>query len=450
MKKEILDLIKVKDYIGAEEQLKIYKSKEPDDFDIFNLEAIILYNKGQIDNALNILKLGAEKFPHNEVILRNISSLFDIKGDKVKAVEFFCLNKLYNTETLFLNDTPKEYKENSNDLNIVYGSMEIANQMSIMTKTLRQQGHNAKGINYYNSIFKYENDEGYDINKFSDVNEANLFFKGIAARNIASNNIFHFYFGTSLTLDFSDIFLINSLGKKCIMQHWGSDVRMYSKAVKLNPYVRVKITDEDMIKRKLEFLGKYISHCIVDYELREYVKDFYENTHLMRIAVDLEKFKFIENVKSHNEKLLIVHAPSDPRIKGSEFILRAIESLKNKYDFEFKLVYQMSHVEAKEWYAKADIIVDQVIMGNYGMLAVEGMAMGKPVISWISDFMREQYPKELPVIVANSDNIEKVLEDCIRNRDSLSLIGKNGRKYVEKYHDANIICNEVIDIYKGL
>ena len=37
-------------------------------------------------------------------------------------------------------------------------------------------------------------------------------------------------------------------------------------------------------------------------------------------------------------RLRIVHAPTDRSIKGTSLILRAVETLKERYDFEFLLV----------------------------------------------------------------------------------------------------------------
>lgn len=63
------------------------------------------------------------------------------------------------------------------------------------------------------------------------------------------------------------------------------------------------------------------------------------------------------------------------------------------------------------------------------------MAMGKPVICWISDFMKDHYPSELPLIRANPANITEVIESVLKNRDMLPEIGQKGRKYAEVHHD---------------
>lgn len=232
------------------------------------------------------------------------------------------------------------------------------------------------------------------------------------------------------------------------MQYWGSDVRLYSKAVKLNPYVKVKDMNEDRIKRKLELISKFIPNCIGDYETAEYTKEFHTNNYFIKAAIDLTKYNC--NFETKNKKLLIVHAPTSPEHKGTEYILSALNELSIDYDFELKLVQGLSNEEAKKIYMKADLVIDQVLAGSYGVFAIEAMAMGKPVVCWISDFMREHYPNDLPIISANPDTIKNTLKYIFENKDLLVEVGRKGRLYVEKHHDMISISKKMIELYKKI
>ena len=109
----------------------------------------------------------------------------------------------------------------------------------------------------------------------------------------------------------------------------------------------------------------------------------------------------------------------------------------------------MSHSEARKIYEEADIIIDQLRIGSYGLLAIEAMAMGKTVITFISDPMKDKYPKELPIISANPDSLKDTLEYLIINKDMLEKKGEDGRLFVEKYHDSNLIAKNLLELYKG-
>lgn len=337
---------------------------------------------------------------------------------------------------------------NNKKLKVVHGTMEIANQMHTITDELKRNNIDAKSVNYYPSYLNYKSDFVLNLPSIN-INDADKLTKELAVQLINENNIFHFHFGTSLTIDYSDLAVLKSLNKKVFMHHWGSDVRLLSKAVKYNPYVKVKTLDENKIIQNLTFLSNYIDDCIVsDYELYEYVKDFYKHVHLIKQAVDVEQYKM--NIKPKINKLCIVHAPTSPEIKGTRYVMKAIEELKDTYDFEFKLVHGISHVEAKKIYEEADIIIDQLLIGSYGLLAIEAMAMGKTVICWISENMTHRYSKELPIISANPDTLKDKLEYVIKNKDMLEEIGNKGRKFVEKNHASNVVVKELLKLYNLL
>lgn len=433
--------------------LEEYKAIIKNDIEVYSMEAILMLNYGDIKKAKHILEEGYKLNEYDKDININLSIINNLLNDKENSQKHYLTAKLFNNIDYQYKDINNESKYKNKDASlknsrIVQGSIEIANQMNVVNKELKNRGFDSKSINYYPSYLNYEDDQVLDLSKFNDVNQIINTTKKIAVELIPKNDIFHFHFGSSLCYDYSDLPLYKELDKKVIMQYWGSDVRMLSKAIKLNPFAVVKEKNEDLIKRRLELISKYVPNCLVDYELAEYVKDYHERVHYTKFAIDLGKYKYIK--ETNNKKVLIVHAPTSPEIKGTKYILKAIEELKEKYDFDFKLVHGMSHEEAKKVYIQADIILDQVLCGSYGVLSVESMAMGKPVICWISDFMKEKYPKDLPIISANPDNIKEKIENLLNNIDSLKDIGLKGRKYAEKYHDKNLVVDNLLKIYEKI
>jgi len=147
---------------------------------------------------------------------------------------------------------------------------------------------------------------------------------------------------------------------------------------------------------------------------------------------------------------LVVHAPTSPEYKGTPYLIKAVEELKNEIDFDFQLVQGVPHDEARKLYARADVIVDQLLTGSYGLFSIEAMAMAKPVVTWISDFMKEKYPKELPIVSANPDTIKVTLRELLDNSERLNVRGRAGREYVEQYHDHNKIAARVLEVYRKM
>ncbi len=420
------------------------------DVEIYSMNAIIAILENRFNDAEDILNEGLKIDNSNADLLLNMSYLMDINNKSKDSLEYFCKAKLLNPKSkVKINEIISQVKSiDNNSLRIIHGSIEIANQMNTMARGLRKLGFKATTVDYYPNYLASKSDYTLNVQSFNDINKANIQTKNLASKIIGENDVFHFHYGSTLTLDYSDLYLLKELGKKVIMQHWGSDVRLYSKAVKNSPHVKLVQPDENRMKMELDFLSRHISHCAVcDYELYEYVKDYYSNIYLIPQCVDLENLK-VQNNK--NNKLLIVHAPTNREIKGTEYILKAINDLQLKYDFDFKLIEKMSHEEAMLTYKRADIVIDQLRIGTYGLVSIENMALGKPVISYINEYMLEKYPIELPIITSGVENIKEKIEYLIKNQDILPDIGLKGRRYVEKYHDINKVNLDILEIYKKI
>jgi len=328
-------------------------------------------------------------------------------------------------------------------LRIVHAPTEIAGQMGILIDGLRQAGHVAIGYNWFHTYLDYRNDyvirtEAYELKKIVDP-------------IIHHTDIFHFHNGNSFLVNNADIPLLYRAGKKMVMHHWGNDVRTAERSRTLNPYPLPNsyLMDEQIITR-LKLLSTYIKHAIVqDYELYPYVSDYYEHVHILPLACRTDRIPF-KYPRADNREPVIIHAPTNREFKGSEYVEKAVADLKGTVPFTYRVIEKMSHSEAMKQYLQADIIVDQILCGTYGMLSVEAMAMGKVVIAYIRDDVKAHLPSSLPIVVANPDTIRDVLHDLLRNPERMRKIGMAGREYVKKVHDVGRVIPKLLKIYAQL
>ena len=77
-----------------------------------------------------------------------------------------------------------------------------------------------------------------------------------------------------------------------------------------------------------------------------------------------------------------------------------------------------------------DIIIDQLIVGWYGVLSIEGMCMGKPVMCYIQQDLSEIYPK-LPILNTNPNSIRMDLIKLIENPEYRIKLGNQGRRMLK-------------------
>lgn len=157
--------------------------------------------------------------------------------------------------------------------------------------------------------------------------------------------------------------------------------------------------------------------------------------------------------KVHKGPLKLVHAPTNRLVKGSDFLIKAVEVLKKRYQIELILIENMRHAEAIKKYQEADIIIDQLRIGWYGGFALETMKMGKPLVCYINQndltFIPMVMSKAVQetIINANISNIEVVLRTLIEDRSILRTYSRNALDFVNTFHNPDKLIKIVIEKY---
>jgi glycosyltransferase involved in cell wall biosynthesis len=229
----------------------------------------------------------------------------------------------------------------------------------------------------------------------------------------------------------------------------GGDARIDGQASRTNPYYYKEPSFWHDLRIKLRWWSwsRNVSVCATDPEMAMIASHYFENVQIFRQPVEMHRFAFNPPAPT-NETPLLLHVPTNPHVKGTEYIVRAVENLKNKgLNFEFKMVRQLTQEQFYEVLGRCDVYIDELRCGSYGMTAVEAMAMGKPTTSYIRDNLVDKYPRDLPLVNVNPDTIESVLEQLILEAQSRHRIGVASRAYVERYHDAEVVMEDLARIY---
>lgn len=258
----------------------------------------------------------------------------------------------------------------------------------------------------------------------------------------------HYPFPTGM-----DLLFLRAAGKKVFFHFHGSEARLASVFQATTPYNYVSDNPsglfntfkEDEQRMFFEFVkGVCNDVFVLDAELQSYVG---ESLTVPRV-VDLKKWTYVGT--EPGEVLRVVHAPSRRGVKGTEYVLSAIEKLRSEGgQIELRLVENVPNAEAREIYKWADVVIDGLRMGWYGVLAVEAMALGKVVVCYIRDELKHYLPYPPPMAVANPDNLYEVLKDLASNPAELRSLGQRGRQYVEELHDAEKVTDILLRIYEA-
>ena len=71
-----------------------------------------------------------------------------------------------------------------------------------------------------------------------------------------------------------------------------------------------------------------------------------------------------------------------------------------------KTNYSATRYELFSYYKEADIVIDQMIIGWYGLLTVEALAAGNMVVAYIEESLKEQLFPDCPIKIADLNSLE--------------------------------------------
>lgn len=139
---------------------------------------------------------------------------------------------------------------------------------------------------------------------------------------------------------------------------------------------------------------------------------------------------------------LVVHAPSNAVVKGTALIEPQLIDLAEQGVIRYERIEGVPSAEMPALFERADIVVDQVRIGDYGVAACEAMAAGRLVLGNVDDQVREHVRavtgRELPIVQADPHTIGEVLRDLLADRDRARATAAQGPRFVREVHDGRL------------
>jgi hypothetical protein len=242
---------------------------------------------------------------------------------------------------------------------------------------------------------------------------------------LPQTDVFHFYFGLTLVPQSLQFPILRALGKKSVFHYLGSDIRGKTPV-------------------ELAFGKKAGAEVVGSYDAIRWVPE----AEVIPPGLDLAAVAPVP--PSDRARPVIVHAPSSRRRKGTEHVVAACDGL----DADLQIVEGLHHDEALARYREADIVVDQLNAGWYGLFAIECMALGKPVVTFLHDEAvrrtEEAFGVSVPVVSATAETLRERLRPLVADAAERRRIGAASRAYVERVHDVERIADRLLDLYSRL
>ena len=159
------------------------------------------------------------------------------------------------------------------------------------------------------------------------------------------------------------------------------------------------------------------------------------------VVVDMTQWRPVEAGDNRVGPPVVAHAPSQKWLKGTDQIEPMLRRLSAEGVIEYRQIVGIPHASMPAFYGTADIVLDQFVLGIYGVAACEAMAAGRIVMSHVDDFTRAQVRErtglDLPVHEATLETLEAELRRAASAPESFDMLRSAGPAFVDQVHSGS-------------
>ncbi len=131
---------------------------------------------------------------------------------------------------------------------------------------------------------------------------------------------------------------------------------------------------------------------------------------------------------------VVVHAPSSPLLKGTAVIDEVLERLDAEGLVEYRRLSEVPSAFVGDFIREADVLADQIVLGNPGVMAAEALAAGRLVVAHVAEKVRARCPLPLPVVEATPPTFEAVMRDISAHPESYQPLAAQGPVFADTVH----------------
>jgi glycosyltransferase involved in cell wall biosynthesis len=290
-------------------------------------------------------------------------------------------------------------------------------------QALRRKGVDARLVVFERGKLHHEAD--WSLDRHGPLPQRLVQQLAAFAKLAPHTDVFHFYFGLTLIPKRLQFPLLRALRRKSVFHYLGSDIRGKS-------------------PHELAYGKRADAEIVGSYDAIRWVPE----AHVVPPGLDLRGLDPIP--PSDSPRPLVVHAPSNREKKGTQFVIDACRQLPVELD----IVEGVPHEQARARYARADIVVDQLNAGWHGVFALEAMALGKAVVTYLKPDVVERsaegYGIRIPIVPATKDTLVDALRPLVGSAALRREVGVASRAYDEKVHDIDRVADRLLDVYRSL
>jgi glycosyltransferase involved in cell wall biosynthesis len=328
-------------------------------------------------------------------------------------------------------------------LRVLHAAAEIAGQPGLLARGLRALGVDARSLSAHPSWLGYPSDRALD-----GRGPRGLFRRIQALIELGPGlDILHLHFGTSLLPHLIDVPILARLGTRIVFHFHGCEVRPRARMLAEHPISACSECPVYCVPARQDRLLALARHhgALLLVSTPDLLEAVPEAVHLP-VAIDLEAWEVRRRAARPAPGFVVLHAPSDPAIKGTRHVEAAVNALAAHHpEVRLELIVREPAARAHARYGTATVAVDQVHLGWYGLFAVEAMALGLPVLCYIRPSLDRP---ALPVLRTDRERLAADLATLYREPERRRALGAAGRAYVEAEHALPVLSERLLALYR--
>ena len=249
-----------------------------------------------------------------------------------------------------------------------------------------------------------------------------------------------------------DCYIALRAGKKPVLGHaHGSDLRATLKHPILGRIVRHNLMHCDKI-------------IVSTPDILNIAKLYRADSIYLPNPVDAELF-YPKPIEERKEKTrVLIASDSNWAVKGTNIAIKALSTIKKEVEvsiirqgkdlerttalasslgLDLHILPRAPHTTINKYYWDADVVIDRFALGSLGMVSLEAISCGRPVLAYVSS----EYPENADFPLRDLRDEETIAETI---KYLPSDLWREEYNFVQKYHNINEVVANLLQIYREL
>jgi glycosyltransferase involved in cell wall biosynthesis len=149
--------------------------------------------------------------------------------------------------------------------------------------------------------------------------------------------------------------------------------------------------------------------------------------------------------KNSNSLLIIVNRGPD---------VEATHDLINSLGIENNVIYlngPLNSADLRKYYNLSDVVADQFVLGDIGLIIREALSCAKPVIAFYDkENLQNLYGDEIPILNVKTPKDVEIQLELLMDAKKREKIGNLSNEWIKKHYSSQVLSKKMIIIYNEI